>query len=168
MKDLLNKIGTLIDYGKKGVKTTIGKNILSLYVLQISYYILPLITIPYLVRVLGPEKFGLVSFGQSLIAFFVLFVSYGFDLTATRGISVSREDNEAVNRITCSVWAVKALLSLIGLFLIGLLSLFVTRINEILPLIIILYGIVIGHVLFPRWLFQGKERMGAISIIIYR
>ena len=149
----------------KGIRTTIGKNILSLYALQISYYILPLITIPYLVRVLGPEKFGLVSFGQSLIAFFVLFVSYGFDLTATRGISVKRDDKDAVDTITSSVWTVKALLSIVGLLIIVLLSLFITRINEILVLILILYGIVIGQVLFPRWLFQGKERMGAISII---
>ncbi|MGI9533711.1 MAG: flippase [Thermodesulfobacteriota bacterium] len=165
MKNLLNKIWLLVDFSKKGVKSTIGKNILSLYVLQISYYILPLITIPYLVRVLGPEKFGLVSFGQSLIAFFVLFVSYGFDLTATRSISVNRDDKEAVNRITSSVWAVKVLLSVTGILILLLLSQFIQKINEILFLLIILYGIVIGQVLFPRWLFQGKEKMGAISII---
>ena len=165
LKNLLNRIALLIDYGKKGLKTTIGKNIISLYVLQMSMYILPLITIPYLVRVLGPEKFGLVSFGQSLIAFFVLFVSYGFDLTATRGISVNRDDKEAVNRITSSVWTVKAMLSLIGFVVIILLSQFIQKINEISLLLIILYGVVIGQVLFPRWLFQGKERMGAISVI---
>lgn len=165
MSEYLNKIRVLINYGKKGVGTTIGKNILSLYVLQISYYILPLITIPYLVRVLGPEKFGLVSFGQSLIAFFVLFVSYGFDFTATRGISISRDDAIAVNRITSCVWTVKALLSVIGFIIFVLLSFLIPKINEISLLLIILYGIVIGQVLFPRWLFQGKEKMGAISII---
>jgi len=77
-----------------GINSTIGKNIISLYLLQISYYVLPLITVPYLVRVLGPEKFGLVAFGQSLVAFFALFVNYGFDLTATREISIKRRDDK--------------------------------------------------------------------------
>jgi len=165
MSEYLKKIRLLLDYGKKGVRTTIGKNILSLYALQFSYYILPLITIPYLVRVLGPEKFGLVAFGQSLIAFFVLFVSYGFDFTATRRISIKRDDEHAVNKITSSVWTVKFLLSVIGFIIIITLSTFIPKLNEISLLLIILYGIVIGQVLFPRWLFQGKEKMGAMSII---
>lgn len=148
-----------------GINSTIGKNIISLYLLQISYYVLPLVTVPYLVRVLGPEKFGLVAFGQSLIAFFVFFVNYGFDLTATREISLKRKSNKEVSSISCSVWIAKAFLGCIGLSVLYLMILFVPKMNHNSTLLLILYGIAVGNLLFPNWLFLGLERMKAISII---
>ncbi len=158
MRNLLKNI-------RFGISSTIGKNIISLYLLQISYYVLPLITVPYLVRVLGPEKFGLVAFGQSLITFFVLFVNYGFDLTATREISVKRKSNKDVSVISCSVWIAKLLLGLIGLSVLLLLIRFVPKMNQNSVLLLILFGIAVGNMLFPNWLFLGLERMKAISVI---
>lgn len=155
----------LFKFIRNGTNSRIGKNIISLYLLQISYYILPLITVPYLVRVLEPEKYGLVAFGQSLIAFFAFFINYGFDLTATREISKKRSDNREVSRIACGVWTAKAFLCLIGFSVLLFLILYVQRFGEISLLLIILYGIAAGNMLFPNWLFLGLERMKAISII---
>src|SRR5690554_7538012 len=67
-------------------------NFLSLSGLQVFTYILPLITLPYLVRVLGVEKYGLVMFAQSFIMFFNILVDYGFNLSATREIAVNRSE----------------------------------------------------------------------------
>jgi len=150
MRNLLKNI-------RIGINSTIGKNIISLYFLQISYYVLPLITIPYLVRVLGPEKFGLVAFGQSFITFFVLFVNYGFDLTVTREISVKHKNNKEVSRISCSVWVAKALLCSIGLLVLFLLIMFVPKMNQNSLLLLLLFGIAIGNMLFPNWLYLGLE-----------
>jgi len=158
MRNLLKNI-------RFGINSNVGKNIISLYVLQISYYILPLITVPYLVRMLGPEKFGLVAFGQSLITFFVFFVNYGFDLTATREISIKRKSNKDVSRIACSVWTAKAILCSIGLCVLFVMIMFVPKMHKNSLLLVILFGVAVGNFLFPNWLFLGLERMKAISAI---
>ncbi len=150
---------------KVGLHSTVAKNAASLYVIQFAQYILPLITIPYLVRVLEPSGYGLVAFGQGFIAYFTIFADYGFALSATRKISLEREDISAVSWTASNVWASKALLGAAGFILLLLAVSLVPKLQESSTLLLILYGAVIGSVLFPTWLFQGMERMVAISVI---
>jgi len=145
--------------------STIARNAAALYLIQFANYVVPLIMVPYLVRVLGPAGYGAVAFAQGFINYLILFVEYGFDWSATRRISVLRDDPEAVNWIAVHVWAAKALLSLMGLGVLGLLILTVPQLGEVALLLLALYGLVLGNVLFPTWLFQGMERMVAISLI---
>ncbi|PWH19824.1 MAG: flippase [Anaerolineae bacterium] len=148
-----------------GLKSSIVHNAVSLYLMQFANYLVPLIMVPYLVRVLGPTGFGAVSFAQGFINYLMLFVEYGFDLSATRKISVQRENLESVNRIALHVWAAKGLLSVVGFaVLIALMSL-VPTLGEVRWLLLALYGLVLGNALFPTWLFQGMERMVTISVI---
>lgn len=150
---------------RAALRSSVAKNAASLYAIQFANYILPLITVPYLVRVLGPAGFGAVAFGQSLIAYFVLFVDYGFALSATRKISVERNDLIGVNQIVFNVWAAKTLLCIAGFAVLLPLLILVPKLREVALLLLILYGTVIGNVLFPIWLFQGMEKMVAITVI---
>lgn len=147
----------------KGLTSSVGRNALSLYLLQFGTYAVPLATVPYLVRVLGPEKFGLVAFGQGLMAYFSLVVNYGFDWSATRKIAVQRDDQAAVNETVSSVWAAKTLLCAATGLILVVLVVSVPKLTEMSTLFFILYGSVVGNLLFPTWLFQGMERMGVIS-----
>jgi PST family polysaccharide transporter len=59
------------------------ENSLSLFALQAANYILPFITIPYLIRILGTEKFGLTVFASAMMQYLAVFTDYGFNFTAT-------------------------------------------------------------------------------------
>ena len=155
----------LINILKKAWESGVGKNAAALYLIHFANYFLPLITVPYLVRVLGPSHFGLVAFAQGMIAYFSMFVDYGFGLSATRRISIERKNLWEVSRIASSVWAAKCVLCLSAFATLLLLVNSVPKLEETRALMLILYGVVFGGALFPTWLFQGMERMFFISAI---
>ncbi len=131
---------------------------------QIANYIFPLITLPYLVRILGPEKYGLVAFAQSFIGYFILITNYGFDLSATREISIYRGQKEKLSEIFSSVMYAKVLL-LSLCFFIFFFFLQVDKFKKDSLVYVLTFGIIVGQTLFPLWLFLGLEKMGYITIL---
>ncbi len=140
-------------------------NIFSLSFLQAANYLLPLIAIPYLVRVLGADRFGAVMFAQSLIQYLILFTDFGFNLSAPREIAVHRDDHKAINTIFVGVLVNKIILATIAFgILLGLIT-FIPRFKTDAWLYLFTFGMVIGNGLFPQWFFQGMERMRFITAL---
>lgn len=139
-------------------------NILSLGTLQIVNYILPLITTPYLVRVIGIENFGLLAFVTAFTMYFLLLSDYGFDLSATKQISDNRENHDAYSKIFCEVLGIKFALVFFSLIVLCFLMLFEVF-NQNTLIYFLTFGIVVGQALFPVWFFQGMESMTYIAII---
>lgn len=140
-------------------------NFLSLSGLQVFTYILPLITLPYLVRVLGVEKYGLVMFAQSFIVFFNILVDYGFNLSATREIAVNRDNKAKVTEIYSSVMTIKVLLLGASFTILSSIVFSVEKFTPDATLYLLTFLMVVGQALFPIWYFQGMERMKYITII---
>ncbi|MEL5850030.1 MAG: oligosaccharide flippase family protein, partial [Candidatus Igneacidithiobacillus chanchocoensis] len=138
-------------------------NMASLFTLQGANYLLPLITLPYLVRVLGPEKFGLIAFAQAFIQYFVVLTDYGFNLSATREVAVHRKDPVKLGAIISSVLLIKIGLMFGGMLLLGILVYFVPTFHSHWALFLVIYLTVLGSTFFPTWLFQGLERMRDIT-----
>ena len=140
-------------------------NILSLFSLQGLNYILPIITFPYLTRVLGPDKYGLVAFALAFIGYFQILTDYGFNMSATREISIHREDEEKVSRIYSSVMTTKALLMIISFLLMTIIVFSFDKFRSDWLLYYFTFGLVVGNLLMPTWFFQGMEKMRYISIL---
>ena len=138
-------------------------NFFSLAVIRGSTMILPLITLPYLVRVLGAENFGLLSFSLAIIMYFNIFVSFGFELSATREISIYRDNMEKVSEIFSSVMIIKSIFLLLSLFLLSIVVMVFDSVKLNATLYFVTFGVVVGNALFPVWFFQGMEKMKYIT-----
>lgn len=143
----------------------LAENIFSLLVLQGANYILPLLTLPYLVRVLGPEKFGIIAFAQAFIQYFVILTDYGFNLSATRQIAQFKEDSAKISRLFCAVLGVKFLLMSLSFVLLTTIVMLVPSMREQWPVYLATSLMVLGTALFPQWFFQGMERMKYITAL---
>lgn len=140
-------------------------NFISLSTVQIANYLFPLITIPYLVRVLGAEKFGLISFAQAFILYFSLITNYGFNLSAPRSISINRDNLSEVSRIFNSVMFLKIILMFFSLIILSLSVIIFDKFRDEWLVYFFTFGFIIGEVLFPLWFFQGMEKMKSIAIL---
>lgn len=140
------------------------KNMTWLTVLQFANYLIPLLIIPYIVRVLGVEIFGKVTYAQNIISYFTLTVNFGFDYSATREIAINKADTSAREQIFWSVLKQKTILLLLSF--LGLLILYFSfsRVNDDFTLYLFVFLMNVGVVLFPTWFFQGMEEMGKMAI----
>ena len=159
----LNKMSARIVTHKE--RKIVFQNFLSLTTLQGVNYLLPLVVLPYLIRVIGIEKFGLIAFAQSLVQYFMIITDYGFSLSATRKISLCKDCQNQTSAIFSSVMTVKLLLAGLSFLILCIVTYFVHRFRNDWLVYILSFGAVIGNTLFPVWFFQGKEKMGYITLI---
>ena len=145
--------------------SAVRRNILALYILQGANYLLPLIVVPYLVRVLGATGYGRVAFAQGFIGYFVVLTDYGFNLSATRAVALARNDRTALSRVFSAVIFVKAAFMSVYFGIMLALITYVPQLAHDRTLYLLTFLSVLGNVLFPVWLFQGLERMRAITTL---
>ncbi|MEY4616719.1 MAG: hypothetical protein RJB66_1679 [Pseudomonadota bacterium] len=133
-------------------------NVIALFILQITNYIIPLVSLPYLVRVLGSETFGTMSIVQSAISYFLILVDYGFYLTATREVAIRRDDLSGLRQYVGSVYFAKMVfVAACGVLLFG--SYFaVPFVHDHAELFLAGFVAVIAQSLQPQWIFLGLEQ----------
>ena len=124
-------------------------NVASLFSLHVVNMLLPLLTVPYVVRIIGPERLGLLNFSQAFIAYFTLLINYGFDMAAVRTIAANRNDKEIINRVFSEVIVGKSILWVISTIIFGSITSFVPDFREHLWLHISTYIGCIGLIFFP-------------------
>ena len=141
-------------------------NTLWLYSLQGLNYVLPMLVLPYLIRVLGVGNYGVIAVAQAFAQYFTIFTDYGFNLSATKRIAVANgDDTDAVRRTFWGVLLIKCVLLLAGFALLLGITAALPSMSGMRTAYLVAYLAVLGNVLFPVWYFQGIEKMKTISII---
>jgi len=131
--------------------------------LQGLNYLVPILVVPYLMVVLGAEKFGYYGFALAVSQWLLLMVDFGFNLSATKRIAVAMGNQDEVNKIFSSTMYAK--IGLLGIsFVILLLMMLIPQFAIYRKAMALMFIMVIGNAFFPVFLFQGigKVRIGAI------
>lgn len=149
---------------KSKLKSPMAINFISLALLQGVNYLLPLLSFPFLFRVLGVERWGLVTFGYSLMQYFVMFTDFGFNLSATKYISEHRNDLQKINSYLNSAMIGRFILCGISLTILLALISYFDKFSTESTFYLLYFGIILGNVMFPMWFFQGMENMKYITV----
>ncbi len=147
------------------LKTLLFKNISSLAVIQMVNSFLPLIIIPYLLRIVGFENFGLISFATAIAAYFTIVVDNGFTVSGTRYVAKNKSNIKALNTYFSSVMSIKLCFTFLCFLILVLLRLTFPDIFTQFSIFLFAFLIVIGNFLFPIWVFQGYEKMFYLAVI---
>ncbi len=131
---------------------------------QMANYLIPLLTFPYLARVLGVHGFGMIGIAVAIMAYAVLFTDWGFTLSATQAVARVREDRNAVNAILWATVAAKAVLGSVSLVVAIIGSALFIQDPTLRKVVYISSVTVIGSVLTVDWVLRGLEEMSKFAV----
>nr|WP_321234160.1 oligosaccharide flippase family protein [uncultured Psychroserpens sp.] len=136
-----------------------------LAVLQMITVLVPIITLPHLFKVLGDTTWGVVVYAQAVVLYLGILVSFGFNITATKDISVHRDNPSKVSEIVSSVFILKGLLFIISLLIVTILVYSIPYFEHYRLLYVLSMWFCFYEFIFPIWYFQGLEKMKYITLI---
>ena len=138
---------------------TVFANFGYLSLLQVAGYVFPLISMPYLARVIGADGFGKIAFASAIVVWIQTISDWGFNLTATRDVAQNRDNKELVSRIISNVLWARSVLTLLSGIILLLVVLLVPYLRENADIIFVTFLLVPGYILYPEWFFQAIEKM---------
>ncbi|OYQ72710.1 flippase [Wohlfahrtiimonas sp. G9077] len=144
---------------------SLKRNAFALLAMQVIKYLVPLITLPYLTRTLGAEQYGAFNVALSLTQYGILFINFGFNLSATQYIARHRHQPLLISRSFWETMMAKMGLFVIACVLLTLITLNIESFYVIRWLVFILFLQLLSVALDPLWFFQGIEKLEKISLI---
>lgn len=124
----------------------------------------PLITFPYVCRVIEADGIGQINFFQSIISYISLFTCLGIPMYAIREIARDRSDVVQMNRTATEILLLHSMLTLVGYAIVAILCLTVPQIQVNIPLFLILSLTIFFTAIGCEWFYQGIEDFKYITI----
>jgi PST family polysaccharide transporter len=138
---------------------TVFKNILALSLIQATNFILPLLTVPYIIITVGWLNFGAITFAQSFFSYLLYLTEYGFNITATREISINKDNPNLISNIVNEVLLIKTILLIVSFIITVICILMINKFSVESEIYYWGFLLVLGQAYVPIWFYQGIEKM---------
>lgn len=143
---------------------SIRKNFAYKSILTISTYLINFITFPYVARVLGVERIGLVNFVDNTVNYFLLFATMGVGLLGVREIAAVKEDKEHRDQVYLNILILNLLFTLVSLGIYLLCVVTIPKLHQYDELFYIGTGKILFTVFLVEWFFTGIENFRYITL----
>lgn len=145
-------------------KKSITLNFIMNALLTMSSFIFPLITFPYVSRVLGPAGTGKVSFATSVISYFAMFAQLGIPTYGIRACAKVRDNKEELSRTVQELVIINAITSILTYIVFFVALFFVPKMAQDKPLFLICSATIFFNLIGMEWLYKGLEQYTYITI----
>lgn len=143
---------------------SIKSNLLFSVLIKLVTYLIPLVTAPYISRVLGPEGVGTYSYANSIVSYFALLVNFGFIGYGTQRISANRSDKKVYSGYFWSIVIMRGILLTISVSAYFVLLFFILNVQDQIYIYLILSVTIFTNFFDITYLFQGLENFKIISL----
>lgn len=145
-------------------RNRVFSNFLALGILQGANFLLPVLVMPFVIKKIGADGYGVVAVAQVVMLILSTVCDYGFNFTATRELAMHRSDAAKNARLFFTVLAAKMVICIALFFLLLLLITCVPFFKVHFQLYLFGFSWVVGQALLVSWFFQGVEKMKYITI----
>lgn len=143
---------------------SIKKNFIYSTLLTSANYIFPLITFPYVTRVLGAEYIGLCGFIDSIVNYFVLFSMMGMNILGIREVAKAKNDKVLLSKVFSSLFFLNFITTAVMIFVLIIITFIVPKLYENSDLMIIGGAKLLFNFLLIEWLYKGIENFKYVTI----
>lgn len=146
------------------IKKKLITNILSLYGLSIAKIVFPLLTLPYLTRVLSVDCYGVVAYVKAVMQYMQLTVDFGFMLSGTKDIVRSRGNKEKLEQEIGDILVARIILALMSLIVLLFMIAAVPILCSNASYTLLSYATIFLSVFLFDYYFRGIEKMQVLTI----
>lgn len=146
-------------------KASVVQNTFMLYVVSVAKLILPLLTLPYLIRVFSEETYGLVAYVKSCMTYMLLIVDFGFLLSSVKDIVNAEGDKKRIGEITGNTFGAKLFLVVLAAIVMAVMCWFIPLLQLNVAFVALSFLAVAVTAFFADFLFRGIEKMHYITIV---
>lgn len=140
-------------------------NVLSLLAYRGASFIIPLVTLPYLARILGVEHMGLLALGLACVMYCSTISDWGFNVYTTKDIAQHRDDKLKVAQLFWSTFNAKLVMGCATLAILLLVTWFNPAWHALFFIVLANSTVLFGQLLSFGWLMQGFEKLGKTAVI---
>lgn len=148
----------------KSNKQKVTNNIVMLYIMNATQLLLPLVTLPYLTRVLSVEGYGVVSYVKSLMVYVTLIIEFGYILSGTKEVLEAKNDKDKLSYIISKITFSKIILSAFAFIVLLIMIMTIPLLKRYTLFTILSFFTPFLSIFIYDYFFRGIEKMQIITM----